>query len=64
MVTTNFYYSKTHFEKIYMGTSAIINCSVFGYLLNKIGIILDNINKVNSKNRHDIRLIERYMMKK
>ena len=49
MCTSNIYVPHTNLEMIFVTMAAILSCIVFGYILNKVGNFLDNINKTGEK---------------
>ncbi len=51
MVTTTVYKPATNLEIIFIIIAGILNCGIFGYLINRVGNILDNIYKKSSNAR-------------
>ena len=44
MVTSNMILCQSSFEMIIHVFAAFFNCVIFGYIINKVGYILENIN--------------------
>ena len=44
MVTNNIYKPKEKFEMIFVTVAAVFNCGVFGYLINKLGKLLERLD--------------------
>lgn len=44
MVTFNIYKANSNFEMCFMVFCTVFNASIFGYIINKVGRLLENIN--------------------
>lgn len=55
---------QTNFEKLFTTCFIFVACMIFGYSLNKIGVILNNINKAESELKRELSLINGFMKHK
>ena len=54
---------QTHFEKLQCIFTMFICCGVFAYTLNSIGIIVQELNKAEQRNKEKLFKINNYMFK-
>ncbi|KAL4492400.1 hypothetical protein ABPG72_005535 [Tetrahymena utriculariae] len=61
LVNAIVYNPKTTIEIVYMTFTLLVNCCIFGYVINELGNIMDNIVKNQKNSQKELRLINSYM---
>ncbi|EAR85369.2 cyclic nucleotide-binding domain protein (macronuclear) [Tetrahymena thermophila SB210] len=61
LVNAIVYNPKTTIETVYMTFTLLGNCCIFGYVINELGNIMDNIVKNQKNSQKELRLINSYM---
>ncbi|KAL4446018.1 hypothetical protein ABPG74_011010 [Tetrahymena malaccensis] len=61
LVNAIVYNPKTTIEIVYMTFTLLGNCCIFGYVINELGNIMDNIVKNQKNSQKELRLINSYM---
>lgn len=64
MITVLVYTPETQVEIVYVAIIMIVNCGFFGYSINSLGLILEEINQRTKDNIKEINIISDYMVEK
>ncbi|KRX05842.1 Cyclic nucleotide-binding protein [Pseudocohnilembus persalinus] len=64
MVTVLIFVPQTYEERVYLTIIMIVNCGVFGYSLNELGSILNDINYNKKQLKINLTTINRYLQTK